>query len=82
MEGVLILRQKGQKNFVLYSSNPKDLANNEWAQLESMKFCLREEILKFETMVSREEEKASKLRAKAGEQAAAMNKVGAKATLK
>jgi hypothetical protein len=47
-----------------------------------MKFCLREEILKFEAMVAREEEKASKLRTKASEQAAAMNKAGAKATLK
>lgn len=50
--------------------------------MESMKFCLREEILKFEGMIGREEEKAGKLKAKAREQADSLNKAGARATLK
>jgi hypothetical protein len=79
---VIARRQKGQKSFVLYSVNPKDLLSEEWAALESMKFCLREEILKFEGMIAREEEKAGRMREKAREQAASLNKAGAKATLR
>jgi hypothetical protein len=82
LEEWVSIKQKGQKTFVLYSLNPKDLQNGEWAELESMKFCLREEILKLEGMMGREEEKAAKLKAKARQQAASLNKNSAKATLK
>jgi hypothetical protein len=76
------VEQRGQKEFVLYSFNQKDLFNKEWKDLESMKFYLREEINKFEFMISKEEEKSSKLREKAREQAENSNIKGAKSTVK
>lgn len=82
MEGVLAIRQRGQKNFVLFSPNSKDFLDAQWSELEGMKFCLREEIIRFEAMIAKEEEKASKLHSKAREQASLSNKAGAKLTLK
>jgi hypothetical protein len=61
-EDVLRLMEHGGKPFVLFSHNAADFQEKERREVEKMKFCLREQIDKFEYMAAREEEKSNKLR--------------------
>lgn len=44
---IISLSQNTQQAYVLYSNNSADFENREWVDLESMKFCLREQIETF-----------------------------------
>ena len=80
-EGFLREHSSGKRHFVLFSTQGKDLESEEWCEVESMKYCLRAEIERFEGMARGEQEKMGTLMAGAREQLALGNKITAKAML-